>query len=578
MPDVRFTTLLPLLTAVLGLTFLVHETAAQGDVIIGCPTYGCTPSGTFSSVLGNFPQGNVTVRWTSQVSQAPLPGSPLGCVGNDVNIVCPAIRLKGTGYVSVNPINGSIQWTDELLRFPPLPIMNIGGDIIACDGNSLVYYFNSGKMNGKAITMEPSERPVYSLTMANNNLFFIISRQSGRLITYTTDGIPMGSIYINDKINSQTGAFVPIAQPVIAGHRVYILMEFKVNNGGTQPSAPILRLYAVDLRDIMVQIIKVIWIYNFTSEVETPRSFLGDIGGYLPNDDPSGPRLMVYRHYVYLVIPAETNDVASSGTNGVKNRLLVFHDNGTSGTLKYTQDLDVVRMAAEESLNTAVPKPHHPPQNQGQRSQINRASDNLRAIFGQEVYDIPERFMGLAKPVARGPVRLRRDSTLRFHPSAHQQRIKESNPEVQAIWLATRSGGLYRMKYDDGDILTTLQLSKALNVSSFNMTSELMIISSQDGNAQGPVLVFAGIAETATSAAKNGDVPSMSIFYNYMYVVDIKGSVKLALPVPMNGTVQGQIMGIPTDDDPSRQSDLLVAYSRVSEGNQLFAYGYHKTK
>lgn len=89
------------------------------------------------------------------------------------------------------------------------------------------------------------------------------------------DGTAHASIWLNTTLDGVNGTFIPLANPAVSGERVYIIAGFKP----FQPTATDmgvgmgvrLRLYAIDVRTIMVGRIKVVWYHDVTlSDADLP--------------------------------------------------------------------------------------------------------------------------------------------------------------------------------------------------------------------------------------------------------------------------------------------------------------------
>lgn len=99
-------------------------------------------------------------------------------------------------------------------------------------------------------------------------------------ILHIIDGTAFASIWLNTTLDGVNGTFVPLANPAVSGERVYIIAGFKpfqpttaASDTGMGMAAKLvqLRLYAIDVRPIMVERIKVAWYHDVTlSDADLP--------------------------------------------------------------------------------------------------------------------------------------------------------------------------------------------------------------------------------------------------------------------------------------------------------------------
>lgn len=190
-----------------------------------CPMFGCRPSGTFSYDLDVT--NNVSLAWPKPFRQSESPDT-LGCLGNEEIVVCQGDGRINRGYVSLNVDNGSLVWSDKVLNHPSLPIMDVYGDIVGTDGRKLVMYEVDGTLV-KPIVNEKNLSPVYSITFSDNNIFAIVSKK-GLLVTVESNGVPHAFMDFRGSEERMNGTFIPIAPPVVNGHRIYMLTAFRPDN------------------------------------------------------------------------------------------------------------------------------------------------------------------------------------------------------------------------------------------------------------------------------------------------------------------------------------------------------------
>ena len=246
---------------------LAGNSTVMGLYIDGCPMYGCRPSGSFSFYL-QVPTSNTSVNWVSDLKMDPLP-NPLGCVSDTSSIVCQSNGVFETdkGYVSLQH-NGSIAWRDKLLQLPPLPIIDNFGDVTGSDGDKLVHY----DQNGKTYPAIPCHnlKPIYNMALVGDSDLLLVSG-NGNIVVRQTNGVPVGSLTLNDTVGQTNGTFVPIAQPAINSNenRFYLLTKFvpqksRDKNTTTQDDI-ILRVYAIDVHASISDRITLVWNLTLTS-------------------------------------------------------------------------------------------------------------------------------------------------------------------------------------------------------------------------------------------------------------------------------------------------------------------------
>ncbi|XP_050397566.1 uncharacterized protein LOC126815720 isoform X1 [Patella vulgata] len=226
--------------------------ATKGQVISGCPLYGCSPGGTFSldSVITS---ADVEVAWTAQLENSTTAANvQLGCVSNENNIVCPTSK----GYVSLDPKTGKELWRRDILVKPSLPIMDVNGDIIGSDGRSLVMIDGDGTTQ-PVIKLNVPVDSIYSLNLLDIGAFLIVSK-NGEVIAYLINGVPLASLILTGEVDGHDGIFHPMAQPVISGNRAYILTEFKPKAQNVSKKFAS-RLIAIDVNKSVTDRIAVVW-------------------------------------------------------------------------------------------------------------------------------------------------------------------------------------------------------------------------------------------------------------------------------------------------------------------------------
>ena len=162
------------------------------------------------------------------------------------------------------------------------------------------------------------------------------------------DGSPYASIWLNSTIDGDNGTFVPLSNPAVSGQRVYFLAKFVP----FKPYPPghmttIVRLYAIDVRMIMVERIKVIWYHEYNM-VGTPApssnsSLIQDTARVVIQGDT------VVGMLKYVIIPEQANSSCmteecklrhnrNNGFPGVKSLIISVMDQGDSYQLNVLLD------------------------------------------------------------------------------------------------------------------------------------------------------------------------------------------------------------------------------------------------
>ena len=339
--------------------------------IEGCPLFGCRPSGTFSMYL-NVPRKNASIAWETAFVYDPVPRA-LGCVANDVNIICQSNGpfSEDKGYVSLYGSNGTIQWRDKVLKFPTLPIMDNYGDVTGSDGIHLVHYDADGKLY--PIIPCVGMKPIFSLALVGTHFLLMVSENGGFSVR-ETNAIPDAFMFLNATIDDVNGTFVPVSQPAVNGDRFYILTEFLPD--GASKTEKIRRLYAIDVHQRMVKIITVAWYYSFEqSELDRSQEDKPDTAKAkehfdtllftFENKEKRGLKMIPdtklimnqilmwdeLNNMVYVSLPSMNKKKHSNSHSAYM--LMAFKELGNTTSLAYRIDLPVIHMAKFEQ-NTDV--------------------------------------------------------------------------------------------------------------------------------------------------------------------------------------------------------------------------------
>ncbi|KAL4232281.1 hypothetical protein ACF0H5_009852 [Mactra antiquata] len=251
--------------SVLLLSVILCSNLGHTLFIQGCPMFGCRPSGSFSYYL-QIPRNNVSIKWASKKFD-PVP-QKLGCVANSYSVLCPnnGPFREDTGYQALFPSNGTTRWRDQKLHYPTLPLLDDYGDVTGSDGVNLVHY----DADGSKYPEIPCQnlKPVFNLALVGNSYLLLVSG-SGYIVVRETNGVPVGSLTLNDTIQNVNGSFIPISQPVVNIQRFYVLTKFvpnrKFHSAKTETTDDI-RLYAIDVRESIDNRITIAWYIDIKDE------------------------------------------------------------------------------------------------------------------------------------------------------------------------------------------------------------------------------------------------------------------------------------------------------------------------
>ncbi|XP_061189656.1 uncharacterized protein LOC133197570 [Saccostrea echinata] len=496
-----------------------------------CPMYGCRPSGTFSYVLDIT--SNVSLAWPKSFVQGPYLNS-LGCAANDVNIVCQANGLRDEGYVTLIPDNGTVAWYGDILRRPTLPIMDIYGDVIGTDGHNLVMFDSDGKIEKPLINLGESLFPTYSLTLSEENgIIAIVSRQ-GLLITKESNGIPHASMDFRAEEERTNGTFIPVAPPVVSGHRIYILTEFRPDYSIHQPDIlGMQRLFAIDMKNVMMGRLETAWVFNFERL------------------DRLGPLVGEYQQNKQDARNENQEEVGF----GVAPQILKNTDT----------DMIYVNLPPPEGVTNAVHLLW------GFKDVSNGTDPDL-------IFKIPQPLSKIAMFESNsGPVvdkRKNKISGKTYKPLTQRRKINNAS-----LWGVSVNGKLIlQLNSNDGTVKNQINLDSALNMTSSVVTSKIMVARSSDSSED--ILIFGvQITPPKTGDGSKGfrklkgkntakDSPKN-------YVVSFReNKVNWVFETPNNREVKGQIAGVQRSSVDG--SDLLVVFTSDSEESEVFALKFDR--
>ncbi len=143
------------------------------------------------------------------------------------------------------------------------------------------------------------------------------------------------------------GTFIPLSNPAVSGERVYIIAAFK-------PSQPVstidvhVRLYAIDVRSIMVGRIKVIWFYDLTLHESNLPYLTSEVTECIGRSDPtelqagsvlfeeaSSTVVAVVNHFGAEEAGPQSNNRWDADPSNMKSVMISLTDNGDSYTVNF---------------------------------------------------------------------------------------------------------------------------------------------------------------------------------------------------------------------------------------------------
>ena len=258
--------------------------------------------------------------------------------------------------------NGTVRWRDGVLYFPTLPILDNYGDVTGSDGVSLVHF----DADGKKYPIIPCQnmKPIFSMQLVGSMYLLMVSERGG-ISVRDTSAIPVAEIFLNDTVQRVNGTFLPISQPVVNGHRFYLLTEFvpSLNTDLTSTVLNLQRLYAIDIHHRMLDIITVAWYFDFEMETAENKSGEKDTKSGFSKTTTSinadayrkafrqkqesiiGKQILLWdqsNQVVYVTLPPPYTSNTIPTFWGLK-------DTGNSTSLAFRSDLDVTHMAIFEA-------------------------------------------------------------------------------------------------------------------------------------------------------------------------------------------------------------------------------------
>ncbi|XP_062603981.1 uncharacterized protein LOC134265786 [Saccostrea cucullata] len=486
-----------------------------------CPMYGCRPSGTFSYDLDITV--NVSLAWPKPFKQSSSKDL-LGCVGNEELIVCQGDGQTHRGYISLSVQNGSLVWYDKVLYRPTLPIMDIYGDIVGTDGNKLVKYEADGTLE-KPVINEENLSPVYSITFSDNNIFAIVSKL-GMLVTVESNGVPHSFIEFRGWEERMNGTFIPIAPPVVSGHRIYILTAFRPD--GKKSTLSMQRLYAIDIFNVLSGKLKIAWYFNFERlSVATSK----------------------IKREVFETTSVEPQILVNTDTNMLYVNLPPLQDNSNA--------IHVV-WGFKDDLQSSTPT---------------------------LLFKTPQAVAGLAMYESSRSIQVNNSGALKNGPWMHLPifrplgSVKESEEIDASLWtVSTDKRLILKLSPTDGTVLQHIKLKDLFNMTT-TVTSRVMVARSTSSSTRSDNLIF-GI-EVTPSPDGNVSKSFKNLCKSHAvnpglkyYVISLRESslselyVNWIIGTPNNCPAVGQITGIKRSGS---NKDILVVTTNTSEQSEIFA-------
>ena len=499
--------------------------SANGLLIIGCPLYGCRPSGTFSMYL-SVPLKNATIAWESKFAYDPVPRA-LGCVANDVNIICQSNGpfKEDKGYVCLDGWNGTISWRDKVLRFPTLPLMDNYGDVTGTDGISLVHYDQNGKLY-PVISMKGT-RPLYSLSIVSTHFMLIVS-ENGGLFVRELNAIPDASIFLNATVHGVKGTFITVSQPVVNESRFYILTKFVPDD--PSKTIHVQRVYAMDIHDRMADIVTIAWYYQFDDTPE--KGVRNGIGQKTETTENVERQKLHFRRHTRgmheaqnLPILSQTHNLMWDGTNGL---LYVIRPPFYNTKYPKADPISSFWALTDHGNSSAV------------AYRISSVSVNHMTMFEKNIYSEEKQ----------------------QHNADKQVNKDTANP----MWISLSSGRLLSLS-SNGSVLRAINLSMILEAN-VEITSKLTTARANETTAS--ILImgvrfsdksdkFISVMERYCVNMPAESITSAVIAVDAALHSSRDVAVMWVVPIPGNMTIKGQISG--SAGASTRRKDRLIVYT-----------------
>ena len=178
------------------------------------------------------------------------------------------------------------------------------------------------------------------------------------IFSFSADGTAFASIWLNETYGGVNGTFVPLSNPAVVGERVYFMAAFKPTPPVSQPGVH-LRLYAIDVRSIMVKRIAVIWTHDIPLSDGSIPYMMGEqvdcAGKSNPLDEPvahvffNNGTVVGFVNYANL---ACTDKAKCSKMSATHSLLVSVTDKGASYDLNFLKrDLSPFQAVAYASPN-----------------------------------------------------------------------------------------------------------------------------------------------------------------------------------------------------------------------------------
>ena len=499
------------------LLFFLLVGGTSGLFIEGCPLYGCRPSGTFSMYL-NITRINVSLAWETSFGLDPFP-KPLGCVANDVNIICQSNGpfKEDTGYVSLDAQTGTIHWRDKVLNFPTLPVLDNYGDVTGSDGTRLVHY----DADGKLYPIIPCEglNPLISLQLVGTDFLLLVSG-SGLIVARETNGVPVGYIRLNYVKGGVNGTFIPISRPVVNGNRFYMLTKF-ASSFDTDDDSNLLRIFAFDIHHSLDNRITIAWYYDF------------------------------------LNLYGKSDDITEANKT-----------NFSKSTRPYHRDEDMYQVLLWDNANNLVyvnlPQSIGNPESRPDTSTtclfwaLKDFGNHSSLMFCNE-WDVKH--------------------MTKFEPNTDVKGKNFAPLKDQWLWLITSDGYLHALS-SGGAVIKSVSLHTILGTT-FNITSKVVLTKAENNGSETLIFafeterlspkLFAKLSKNSTSTFSNN---ASSFVVAIKTDVDVQSSdvILWMVPVPGNMRVRGQISGSSGAETQTR--DKIIFYAETEKSAKIFAINW----
>ncbi|EDQ86014.1 uncharacterized protein MONBRDRAFT_28653 [Monosiga brevicollis MX1] len=264
------------------------------------------------------------------------------------------------GLVAFDPEGHPLWNSTDIFNTSALPIADLNGNVFASDGFNLVALASTGQPLGPPALISPNMGNLHSLAATHNNVFVLPSTDRD-VATYLTNGVPLGSMWLNATVDGCHGTYTATQSALVSGFRAVFPTQFRPDNASCTVAQADCRLFAIDIYRRLVG--KMIQAWNVSIPCGSPSSFthaLPSADGFPQVDAPAlhdaravfvSLATMLPDHHLSCVAAVnEQNPVLSA-------RVQCFHDDGVN--VSRTYDLAVPDQSVQALSHLALGPFHH---------------------------------------------------------------------------------------------------------------------------------------------------------------------------------------------------------------------------